>query len=116
MSDDNLNEADQAKFMAKVRRLMLIASATTVLAVGAVIAVIGYRVFHWQGSAPASVPPGPPRPDMTATLPAGAKVLSSAIGEGRLVLTVEVAGGIELRSFDLNSLKPLGMVRLAPPP
>ena len=116
MSDEKLTEADQAKFMAKVRRLMLIASATTVLAVGAVIAVIGYRVFHWQGSVSAPALPGPPRPDMTATLPAGAKVLSSAIGEGRLVLTVEVAGGIELRSFDLNTLKPLGMVRLAPPP
>jgi len=116
MSDQNPTEAEQAQFMAKVRRLMLIASATTVLAVGAVIAVIGYRVFHWQGSAPVPVPPGPPRPDMTATLPSGAKVLSSAIGEGRIVLTVEVAGGIELRTFDLNTLKPLGMVRLAPPP
>ena len=116
MSDEKLTEAEQARFVTKVRRLMLIASATTVLAVGAVIAVIGYRVFHWQGSAPAPVPSGPPRPDVTAALPAGAKVLSSAIGEGRIVLTVEVAGGIELRSFDLNTLKPLGMIRLAPPP
>jgi hypothetical protein len=116
MSDQSPSEAEQAQFMAKVRRLMLIASATTVLAVGAVIAVIGYRVFHWQGSAPVQVLPGPPQPEATATLPRGAKVLSSAIGEGRIVLTVEVAGGIELRSFDLNTLKPLAMVRLAPNP
>ena len=48
----------------------------------------------------------------TATLPAGTKVLSSAIGEGRLVLTVEVNGAIELLSFELNTLRPLGRVRL----
>ncbi len=116
MSEQTPTEAEQAQFMAKVRRLMLIASATTVLAVGAVIAVIGYRVFHWQGSAPAQVAPGPPRPEAAAMLPPGAKVLSSAVGEGRVVLTVEVAGGIELRSFDLNTLKPLAVVRLAPNP
>jgi hypothetical protein len=46
-------------------------------------------------------------------LPAGTKVLSSAIGEGRLVLTVEVNGTIELLSFELNTLKPVGRVRLA---
>jgi len=40
-------------------------------------------------------------------------VLSSAIGEGRVVLTVEVNGAIELLSFDLNTLKPVGRVRLA---
>jgi len=50
---------------------------------------------------------------VSATLPAGTKVLSSAIGEGRVVLTVEVNGAIELLSFDLNTLKPVGRVRLA---
>jgi hypothetical protein len=53
-------------------------------------------------------------PEATASLPAGAKVLSTAIGEGRVVLTVEVAGAVELRLFDLNTLKPLGSVRLTP--
>jgi hypothetical protein len=32
------------------------------------------------------------------------------------VLTVEVAGTVELRTFDLNTLKPLGRIRLAPQP
>jgi hypothetical protein len=53
---------------------------------------------------------------VAATLPAGAKVLSSAVGDGRIVLTVEVDGAIELRTFDLHTLKPLGRIRLAPQP
>ena len=96
---------------------MMIASLTTVVALGAVFAVIGYRVFHWQGSAPAALPPGTvPARAVEATMPAGAKVVSSAVGDGHVVLTVETAGAIELLSFDLQTLKPLGRVRLAPKP
>jgi hypothetical protein len=86
---------------------MLIASVTTFIAVAVVLAVIGYRVFHWQGSAPT--------PAGTAQVPdllAGAKVLSSAVGDGRIVLPVEIDSAIELRTFDLPTLKPLGRVRL----
>jgi hypothetical protein len=110
MSDEKPLDAETARTIAKVRRLMMIASATTFLAVAAVIGIIGYRVFHWQGSAP------PPAPDMIATLPAGTKVLATAVGDGHIVLTVEVAGTVELRTFDLNTLKPLGRIRLAPQP
>ncbi len=110
MSDDKPLDPQAAAAIARVRRLMMIATLTTVIAVGFVFVVIGYRVSHWQGSAP----PPPPTPDLTATLPAGAKVLSSAVGEGRVVLTVEVNGAVELRSYDLNTLKPLARLRLAP--
>ena len=79
---------------------------STFIAVAAVIAVIGYRVFKGEERVRALQ-------SVSATLPAGTKVLSSAIGEGRVVLTVEVNGAIELLSFDLNTLKPLGRVRLA---
>lgn len=89
---------------------MLIASLTTVIAVGAVFGVIGYRVFRSGESA------SPPPAEAAASLPAGAKVLSSAVGDGRVVLTVEVDGAIELRSFDLKSLQPVGRIRLAPKP
>ena len=60
-----------------------------------------------------SAPPPPPH-SLAAALPAGAKVLSSAVGDGHIVLTVEVDGAIELRSFDLNTLKPLGRAVLTP--
>ena len=88
---------------------MMIASLTTFIAAAAVIGVIGYRVFRGEGRVQ-------PSPDVSAALPAGAKVISSAIGDGRIVLTVEINGVIELVSFDLNTLKPLGRMKLAPTP
>jgi len=99
-------DPEAARVVAKVRRLMMIATMTTFIAVATVIAVIGYRVF--KGEERVQV-----LQSVSATLPAGTKVLSSAIGEGRVVLTVEVNGAIELLSFDLNTLKPVGRVRLA---
>ena len=99
-------DPEAARVVAKVRRLMMIATMTTFIAVAAVIAVIGYRVF--KGEERVQV-----LQSVSATLPAGTKVLSSTIGEGRVVLIVEVNGAIELLSFDLNTLKPVGRVRLA---
>lgn len=107
MSDEKPLDPQQAAFVAKARRLMMIASVTTFLAVAAVMGTIGYRVFKWQGSAA-------PAPDVS--LPAGAKVLSTAVGDGHVVLTIENAGVVELLSFDLSSLKPRGRVRLSPQP
>src|SRR4029079_10257606 len=99
-------DPEAARVVAKVRRLMMIATMITFIAVAAVIAVIGYRVF--KGEERVQV-----LQSVSATLPAGTKVLSSAIGEGRLVLTVGVNGAIGLLSFDLNTFKPVGRVRLA---
>jgi len=101
-------DPEAARVVAKVRRLMLIAIMTTFVAVAAVIAVIGYRVFRGEERVQSV-------PAISAALPAGAKVLSSAIGDGRMVLTVEINGGIELFSFDLDTLRPVGRTRLAPP-
>jgi hypothetical protein len=109
-ADEKPLDPEQERFIAKVRRLMMIASITTFVALGVVLAVIGYRVFTLQGSAPAAGP----ATAVAVGLPAGAKVISSAIGEGRLILTVEVGGGIELLSFDLATLKPLARQRLTP--
>lgn len=106
--DEKPLDPEGTRIVAKVRRLMMIASLTTFVAVAVLIAVIGYRVFKGEGRVQSTA-------DISAALPAGAKVLSSAIGEGRVVLTVEVNGAVELLSFDLNSLKPLGRARLSPP-
>ena len=107
-NDEKTLDPEGARIVAKVRRLMMIASLTTFIAVAVVIGVIGYRVFRGEGRVQQISAVSP-------TLPAGAKVLSSAIGEGRLVLTVDFNGVIELRSFDLNTLTPLGRTRLTPP-
>ena len=106
-ADDKPLDPETARLVAKVRRLMLVASLTTLVAIAAVVGVIGYRIFRSEGRVERA-------PDVAAVLPAGAKVLSSAIGEGRIALTVEVNGATELLTFDLNTLKPLGRTRLTP--
>jgi hypothetical protein len=96
-----------ARIVAKVRWLMLIAGATTLLAIAAVIGVIGYRVFKAEGSAPA---------DVTALLPKGARVVSAAVAEDRIAVTLDVGGAIEIRTFDAKTLKPTGRLRFATEP
>jgi hypothetical protein len=86
---------------------MLIAGATTLLAIAAVIGVIGYRVFKAEGSAPAEV---------TALLPKGARIISTAVAEDRIAVTLDVGGAIEIRTFDVKTLKPTGRLRFATEP
>ena len=112
MSDPRPTVSQDAAFIARVRRLMMLTLAGTFLAVAVVVAIIGYRLFRSGESAVRSA--APPTAPVSATLPAGAKVLSSAVGNGEVVLTVEVDGAVELRSFDLKTLQPLARLRLAP--
>ncbi len=115
MPDPRPADPQEAAFIARVRRLMMLTLAGTFLAVAVVVAIIGYRLFRSGESAVKSAAMAPTAP-VSATLPAGAKVLSTAVGDGHIVLTVEVGGAIELRTFDLKTLKPLGQLRLAPKP
>ncbi|MBV8752208.1 MAG: hypothetical protein JO328_05030 [Hyphomicrobiales bacterium] len=96
-----------------MRRLMLISSLCTVIAIGAVLTVVGYRIFH---SEPAPPPPPPtPKPvlanipnDMTLTLPRGARIVQTAVSGDRLVITLEIDGATEIRTFDITTLQPTG--------
>ena len=108
--DEKPLDPETARTIAKVRRLMMIAATTTFIAVAAVFGVIGYRVFHLGGSAERTG-----FADVTAALPPGAKMLSTSIGSDHIVVTVEVAGGIEVLTFDPGTLKPLGRLRLKAP-
>jgi len=96
-----------ARIVAKVRWLMLISGVTTVIAIAAVIGVIGYRVFKAEGSASAEV---------TALLPKGARVIATAVAEDRIAVTVDVAGAIEIRTFDAKTLKPTGRLKFVTEP
>ena len=110
MSDDEKPlDPETARVVAKVRRLMIIASATTFIAVAVVLGVIGYRVFRAEGRAV-------PFADVTAALPVGAKVLSTAVSNDHIVVTVEVGGIIELHTFDPDTLRPLGRLRFTTKP
>jgi hypothetical protein len=98
-----------ARIVAKVRWLMLIAGATTLIAVAAVIGVIGYRVFKSEGSAGAPA-------DVTALLPKGARIVATAVAEGRIAVTLEIGGATEIRTFDIKTLRPAGRLRFVTEP
>jgi hypothetical protein len=101
-------DPEQQKIVAKVRWLMLISGFATVLGIAVVIGVIGYRVYRSEGSAaPAAV---------TAMLPKGAKIIATAIAEDRIVVTLDVGGSVEIRTFDLRTLRPAGQLRFATEP
>jgi hypothetical protein len=99
---------EQAALFARVRRMMLIAGLTTALAVAAVLVAIGYRLFRGGESTVAT--------DTTATLPKGARILSTGTAGDRLVVTLELAGAIEIRTFDAKTLKPAGRLKFANEP
>ena len=96
-----------ARIVSKVRWMMLISGATTLVAIAAVVGVIGYRVFKAEGSAPAEV---------TALLPKGAHVIATAIAEDRIAVTVDIGGAIEIRTFDAKTLSPQGRLRFVVEP
>ncbi len=99
---------EQAALFARVRRMMLIAGLTTALAVAAVLIAIGYRLFHTEGSAVAT--------DTTATLPKGARIIATGVAGDRLVITLDVGGTTEIRTFDAHTLRPAGRLKFANEP
>jgi hypothetical protein len=94
---------EQAALFARVRRMMLIAGLTTALAIAAVLIAIGYRLFRSEGSAAVI--------DTTATLPRGAHILSTGVAGDRLVVTLDIGGVSEIRTFDARTLKPTGRLK-----
>jgi hypothetical protein len=99
---------EQAALFARVRRLMLIAGLTTALAVAAVLVAIGYRLYHIEGSADAA--------DITATLPKGARIVSTSVAGDRLVVTLDIGGATEIRTFDAHTLKAAGRLKFVSEP
>ncbi len=49
-------------------------------------------------------------------LPKGAKIVTIAPAEDRIVVTLEVNGATEIRTFDLRTLRPTGRLRFANEP
>ena len=99
---------EQAALFARVRRLMLIAGLTTALAVAAVLIAIGYRLFRTEGSAVTA--------DITSLLPKGARVVATGVAGDRLVVTLDIGGATEIRTFDARTLKPAGQLKFVSEP
>ena len=100
---------EQAALFARVRRMMLIAGLTTALAICAVLIAVGYRLFKSEGRAPIAG-------DVTAALPKGARIVSTGVAGDRLVVTLDVGGVTEIRTFDAHTLKPAGKLKFANEP
>ena len=112
--DDKPLDPAAASIVAKVRWLMLISGVTTLVAIAAVVSVIGYRVFRAEGSAGAGA--GAPAADVAAMLPKGARVVAIAAAQDRIVVTIELGGALEARIFDLKTLRPAGRLRFVTEP
>ena len=103
LTDEKPLDPAAAGIVAKVRWLMIISGATTLVAIAAVVSVIGYRVSRTEGSGAQA--------DVTAMLPKGARVVAISAAQDRLVVTIELSGTLEARTFDLKTLAPLGRLR-----
>jgi len=112
MTQDAIPEPtpEQAVLFARVRRMMLIAGLTTAVAVAAVLIAIGYRLFRSEGSVTTAAT------EITATLPKGARIVSTAVAGDRLVVTLDVGGTTEIRTFDAKTLKPAGKLKFVSEP
>jgi hypothetical protein len=113
-------DADAASVIAKVRKLMLVSMAVTVVAVGSVFGFIGYRMFKGEGTTAKTadkLPEASAIPaDITLSLPRGARVIQSAVAADRLVITLDIDGRLEVRTFDVNTLQPAGRINFSATP
>ena len=98
--------------VARVRRLMGISALTTMVAIAAVLGVIAYRIFH----AGRSTSPAGAISAAIVTLPKGARVVSTATVGDRIVVTIDLAGATEIRTFDASTLQETGRLRFATEP
>lgn len=111
-SDDPNAEAvkplspEQASLVSKVRWLMLVSGFATLLGIAVIIGVIGYRVFRNDGSVK----------DVTALLPKGAKIVQTAVSNDYVVVTLDVGGATEIRTFEAKTLRPAARLRFAAEP
>jgi hypothetical protein len=96
------------RIVARVRWMSMLSGVATMLGIAVVIGVIGYRFLRSEGSVAPS--------EVVTMLPKGARVVSTAVATDRLVVTIEVGGSLEIRSFDLHSFKPAGRMTFAHEP
>jgi hypothetical protein len=99
--DDELTP-EQAQLIARVRRLMALPLLVMVAGFLTVFGVIAYRLYFKTPSA------AMPVVDKVLNLPRGARVLSTTVNEGKIVVTVDTGGTTEVLLYDLESMQPRG--------
>jgi uncharacterized integral membrane protein len=99
--DEKPLDPTQARLVARMRWLMLISGFATVLGIFVVFAVIGYRVFRSDGR----------MHDVTTALPSGARIVQTAVAGDLIVVTLDIGGATEIRSFDAKTLRQVARLR-----
>ena len=102
---------EQAALFARVRRMMLISGATTGVAIAAVLFAVGYRLYRSEPSVTTVAVA-----DVTAALPKGARIVSTAVAGERVVVTLDIGGATEILTFDAKTLKPAGKLKFVSEP
>jgi hypothetical protein len=100
-------ESEAARLVARARTMMMISGLTTVLAIAAVVTVIGYRMYGGAGGSPI---------EDAITLPKGARIVSMAGSGGRVAVMIDNNGNSEMRVFDLKTMKESGHLRFVNEP
>jgi hypothetical protein len=90
----------------RVRRMSMLSGFATVFGIAVVIMVIGWKVSRSGDSAPTAQPV-----DVMTMLPKGARIIAAQTAGDRLVVTVDVGGAIEVRTFDTRTLAQTGRLR-----
>ncbi|MET3354909.1 hypothetical protein V5F34_19695 [Xanthobacter autotrophicus] len=98
---------EQERIIQRFRRFSSLSMLVMVLGVAAVFGVIGYRMIRAKPIATG---------EMTALLPKGAKITATAVSGDVVVLTLDVGGAVEIRTFDARTLAPAGRLRFAEEP
>jgi hypothetical protein len=98
---------DQAQIVARVRTLMVLSGIATMLGIAVVLGVIGYRVSRTDETATS---------ETTVTLPKGARVVQTAVAGDRIMVTPDIGGSVEIRTFDAKTLRQQGRLRFGVEP
>ena len=99
----NSSESEAAHLVARARVMMVISALTTLLAIAAVVVVIGYRVYGTPGNTAIT--------NGTVMLPKGARVISTNVTASTIGVTIDIDGVQELRIYDRRTMQQVGRLR-----
>jgi hypothetical protein len=100
----NTSESETAHLVARARVMMVISALTTLLAIAAVVVVIGYRVFNTRTG---------PIVEATLTIPQGARVIATLATATSISITLDIDGKTEVRIYDRKTMQQTGRLHFA---
>jgi hypothetical protein len=100
---------EQASLMVRARWMSMLSVGATLVGISVVLGIVGYRIFRSEGSV--ATPS-----EIVAMLPKGGRLVGIATTAERVIVTIEVQGATEIRSFDARNLQPAGRLRFVSEP